>query len=118
MKLVTGILTIILATSAYAENQIRVSGTVEAYANTQHKSTVVNGDSLQQDLFLETNKQGLTIALTDDSFGSSIFLNHRLMGSRPIDFSDNIYSKPTKVGELTVSKRQNLETVCVVIAVK
>jgi hypothetical protein len=112
-----GMFLLMVVSSLHAENQINIRGTVVAYVNTQVQKNALN-NSGNQELFLKTNKKGLTIALTNDTFGSSILLNNHLLNKEPTDFGETAYFTFTKIGEIIVSKTHKTDTICVTIAAK
>lgn len=107
----------VLATGLYA-NQITIRVTVVAHANTQMKTTQVTDSSIRQDIYLETNYQGLTIALSDSSYGTSTLMNGNPIGTIPMNFSDETYTKLTRVGELIISQKENQGSLGIIISVK
>jgi len=112
-----GVLTTgLLATS----NQLQVSGVVQAHANTQTKMTYVDNTTVQEDILLQTNYRGLTLSLSDDSYmpSSYVWLNNNRMSQKPLDFSNEIYAKSTKVGELIISKSGTINSLALIVAVK
>ncbi|SFV54435.1 hypothetical protein MNB_SV-12-981 [hydrothermal vent metagenome] len=107
---------LLLSTSLFA-GQISITATVAAHADTQSKITKIDNSSIRQDIYLKTNHQGLTIALSDSSYGTPL-MNYSPMGVAPINFSDEIYNKSTRVGELIISQKENRGSLGVTIAVK
>jgi len=112
------IFTLLSVNTLLANNQISITATVPAHASTQMKMTHVDNNSLRQDVYLQTNYQGLTIALSDSSYGSSSFINNRRLTTVPVNFSDETYSKSTKIGELIISQKENRGSFSVTISVK
>jgi hypothetical protein len=111
------LLSSLFATSLFS-GQITIRATVPAHAETQMKMVHVDSNSLRQSIYLKTNYRGLTIALSDSSYGSSTLMNYRHIGVTPINFSDDIYTKSTKVGELIISQKENIGSLGVTISVK
>jgi len=114
----------LLSSSLLANNQIQISGVVQANANTQLKTTYVDKNQIQQDILIQTNHRGLTLSLTSSPrelstiSSSHILLNSTPMSCQPLDFSNNIHAKPTRVGELIISKNKNKKSYSLTIAVK
>ena len=102
----------------FAHNQIHITATVPAHAETQMKMLRVDKNILTQSIYLRTNHQGLTIALSNNSYGSSSLINNRSLSTIPMNFSDKIYSESTKVGELIISQKENHGSLAVTISVK
>jgi hypothetical protein len=113
---------LLLITSLFASslcaNQITIRATIAPHANTQMKMTHFDALSIKQDIFLKTNQKGLTIVLTDSSYGQRHRLNNHPIGLSPVNLSDKIHTKPTKVGELIISQKENRGSLGVTIAVK
>jgi hypothetical protein len=107
----------LLSSSLFA-GQITISATIAPHTHTQMKMTHVDSQNIRQDIYLQTNHQGLTIALSDSSYGSSTLMNYRPMGVIPINFADEIYTKPTRVGELIISQKENKGSLGITISVK
>jgi len=101
-------------------NQIQISGVVQAHANTQTKMTYIDNTTIQQDILLQTNYSGLTLSISDDSYipSSYVWLNNNRMSQKPLDFSNEIYAKSTKVGELIISKSGTINSLVLIVAVK
>jgi len=98
---------VVLTTGLLANNQITIRATVAAHANTQTKMTRVDNATVREDIYLQTNHRGLTIALSDSYYGTSTLMNYSPIGIIPINFSNEIYAKSTKVGELIISQKEN-----------
>jgi hypothetical protein len=111
------LLSTLLSSSLFA-GQIIIKAIVAPHANTQTKLTHVDSQNIRQDIYLETNHQGLTIALSDSSYGSSTLMNYHPIGVAPMNLADKIYTKPTKVGELIISQKENKGSLGITISVK
>jgi hypothetical protein len=113
---------LLLITSLFASslcaNQITIRVTIAPHANTQMKMTHVDALSIKQDIFLKTNHQGFSIALTEDIYGQSNFINGQRLTLAPLSLSDNIHKIPTKVGELVISQKENKGSLGITISVK
>ena len=107
-----------LFSSSLFANQITIHATIAPHANTQMKMTQVNALSIKQDVYLQTNHKGLTISLSNSSYGTSTLMNYRPMTIAPMNFSNKIHTKPTKVGELIISQKENRGSLGITIAVK
>jgi len=119
MKLIGLLFLAMVSSSVYAENQIRITATVNAKVNTQAKMTHIDNETIKEDIYLQTNhKGGLTISLSNSSYGVSALLDYIPVGITPIDFSDKIYLKPTRVGELIVSQKKNKGYLGITISMK
>jgi len=81
------------------------------------KTTRVNSDAIQQDIYLKNNYSGLTIALSDGFYGTPL-INHVPLSTTPMNFSDEIHHKSTKIGELIITRDREISTVALTIAVK
>jgi len=100
-------------------NQIQISGVVQAHANTQTKMTYIDNTTIQQDILLQTNYSGLTLSISDDSYTpSDVWLNNNRMSQKPLDFSNKTYAKSTKVGELIISENKSVDSLVLIVAVK
>ena len=113
----------LFGSSLLATNQIQITGVVQANANTQLKTTYVDGHQIQQDILIQTNHRGLTLSLTPPRrlnmvSSSHIWLNSTPMSNNPLDFSNNVHAKPTRVGELIISKNKNKNSYALTVAVK
>ena len=93
----------ILLSNLISDNQIIIKATVASHANIQTKMTHVDSAIVREDIYLQTNHEGFTIALSNNSYGTSTLMNYRPIGVAPINFSDKIYNKSTRVGELIIS---------------
>ena len=109
--------TTLLSASLFA-GQITIRATVAAHADTQMKTTFTDSNKIRQDIYLKNNYGGLTIALTDSSYGSSTLMNYIPLSINPINFSDDIHTKPTKVAELIISKQENKGSLGITVSVK
>ena len=112
------IISTLLLSHLMGDNQIIVRATVASHANIQTKMTHVDNITVREDIYLQTNHQGLTIALSDSSYGTSTLMNYRPIGVAPVNFSDEIYNKSTRVGELIISRKENRGSLGITIAVK
>jgi hypothetical protein len=112
------VMTLLFNGLLFANNQIHILATVPAHAETKMKILDVDSNSLRQSIYLKTNYRGLTIATSDSSYGSSTLMNYRPIGVTPINFSDDIYTKSTKVGELIISQKDNRGSLGITISVK
>jgi hypothetical protein len=101
-----------------AENQIQITGIVKANANTQMKMIYANNNTIQQDIFVQTNHRGMTLSLADGFSSSDVWLNNNHMNSSPLDFSNEIHAKPTKVGELIISQKKNKKSLGIIVSIK
>ena len=108
----------VFATALLGDNQIHITATVNAKALTKTKIIQVNSSEIRQDVYLKNNYGGLTIALTDSSYGSSTLMNYRALSTNPINFSDDTHTKSTKVAELIISQKENRGSLGVTISVK
>ena len=101
------------------ENQIEITGVVQANAQTQMKVTSVYGATIEQDILVQTNHRGLTLSLANAPL-SNVLLNQHAMGTAPLDFSSDVHAKPTKVGELIISQKESnpLNAVALIVSIK
>ena len=104
--------------SLFANNQINITAIVPVHAETKMKISSFDKNTLRETLYLKSNHQGLTIALSDNSYGSSTLMNYTPLSTTPITFSDDTYSKSTKVAELIISQKENKGSLGVTISVK
>ena len=81
------------------------------------KTIQVNSDNVIKDIYLENNNQGLTIALSK-STSQHTLVNYVPLGTMPMNLSNKIHEKPTRVGELIISKTKNASSMGITIAVK
>ncbi len=103
-----------------ADNEIYVKATIVAHANTHMKTTKVESNYIHQEIYLDTNYRGLTIALSKNRYStlpSSVMLGSHQLTNSPIALSDKTYELPTKIGNLTISRDQNLKSLAITIAV-
>ena len=108
----------VLTMGLLANNQIIIRATVAAHANTKTNMTRVDNTTVREDIYLQTNHQGFTIALSNSSYGTSTLMNYSPIGVAPVNFSDEIYNKSTRVGELIISRKENRGSLGITIAVK
>ena len=80
--------------------------------------TSVDNKTVREDIYLKTNHSGFTIALSDSSYGTSTLMNYHPIGVAPINFSDSVYKKSTRVGELIISRKENKGSLGITISVK
>ena len=109
---------ILLTLTLSANNQIKITATVATHATVQEKITHTDRYTMKQDIYLKNNYGGLTIALTDSSYGSSTLMNYIPLSINPINFSDDIHTKPTKVAELIISQKENRGSLGITVSVK
>jgi len=103
--------------SLIADNTITIRATIAAHAKTQMKTTHVNSNTIRQDIYLKNNHSGLTIALSDSFYGTPL-INYAPLSTTPMNFSDEINHKYTKVGELIISQKENQGYLGVTISAK
>ena len=108
----------VLSSSLLFASHITIRATVAAHANTQTKTTFIDNGKIREDIYLENNYGGLTISLTDNSYGSSTLMNYIPLSISPINFSDDIHTKPTKIAELIISQKENKGSLCITVSVK
>ena len=87
---------IFLSNALFAET-ITIRATVGAEATLQTKATYADFNTMKQDIYLKTNHKGLSIALTDNSYGSSNLMNQMPLSTIPMTLSTEVYKKTTKV---------------------
>jgi len=109
---------ILLTLTLSANNQIKITATVATHATVQEKTTHTDSSKTRQDIYLENNYGGLTIALTDSTYGSSTLMNYTPLSTNPINFSDETYTSSTKVAELIISQKENRGSLGVTVSVK
>jgi len=108
----------IFLSNALFAGTITIRATVAATATLQTKATYADFNIMKQDIYLKTNHKGLSIALTDNSYGSSNLMNQMPLSTIPLTLSNKIYTKPTKVGELLISQHENRGSLGITISVR
>ena len=108
----------IFLSNALFAGTITIRATVGGEATLQTKVTYADFTIMKQDIYLKTNHKGLTIALTDNSYGSLNLLSQMPLSTIPMTLSDEAYKKPTKIGELLISQHENRGSLGITISVK
>ena len=106
-----------LFSSSLFAGSITIRVTVAPHAQTQMKMTHADISIMKQDIYLKTNHKGLTISLTDSSYGAPL-MNAMPLSTTPMSFSDNVYYTSAKVGELVISQEENGGSLGITISVK
>ena len=109
---------ILMYTNLSSDNMININVIVTTHANIQAKIININDKEIRQNIYLENNSRGLTIALTNKSYNSLAQINNTPLSINPKNFSDNIYSKFTKVAELIISQKKNKGSLGITIFAK
>ena len=109
---------ILIYTNLSSNNIININVIVATHANIKVKVMKVNNREIRQNIYLENNSRGLTIALTNKSYNSLAQINNTPLSINPKNFSDNIYSKFTKVAELIISQKKNKGSLGITIFAK
>ena len=107
----------LLLSSLLFAGQITIRATVAPRANTQMKMTHADISIMKQDIYLKSNHQGLTISLTDSSYGTPL-MNSMPLSTTPVNLSDDFHYVSTKVGELVISQEENDGSLGITISVK
>ena len=122
MSKLLNLLPLLFLTHAFlsADNELHIKATVVAHANTHMKTTKVESNNIYQEIYLDTNYRGLTIALSENRYNalpSLVMLGNHQLTETPIELSNTTYALPTKIGNLTISRDQNLQSLAITIAV-
>ena len=106
-----------ILSSLLCAGHITIRATVAPHAQTQTQMTHADISIMKQDIYLKTNHQGLTISLTDSSYGTPL-MNAMPLSITPMNFSDSFHYASTKVGELVISQEENGGSLGITISVK
>jgi len=109
---------VVLSTTLLFSNNIKISVNIKVHANVRTKTIHVDNKTIKKNIYLENNYEGLTIALTDSSYHSSILFNNTVLNNKPINFANNVHSKLTKVAELIIFQQENRDSLCITIFAK